>query len=68
MMSGARAITYGLYRNPARTEGWGELTGSTVEGTGTGDTVRLPIYGRVPPQIAGPGAYSDTVVVNIFYD
>ncbi|MDB5542404.1 MAG: hypothetical protein JWQ89_4131, partial [Devosia sp.] len=68
MTSGGRAITYGLYLDPARTEGWGELAGTTVAGTGTGDTEALTIYGRVPPQVAGPGAYSDTVVVSIFYD
>lgn len=66
---GGNAIRYGLYRNPARSQPWG-ASGSGEEGQaiGTGDTLSIPIYGRVPPQpTPPPGTYADTVVVTVTY-
>lgn len=69
MMLGERSIMYGLYRDPARTQPWGGVTSSNrFSGTGSGAEQKLPIYGRVPAQLApGPGKYTDTVVVTVSY-
>lgn len=66
MRSGDETVLYGLYSDPGRTAGWGSTPGSTVEGEGSGEEV-ITIYGRVPPQQARPGDYTDTVVVTISY-
>ena len=67
MMSGANAITYGIYRDAAGTLPWGATsgtnTGSLSSGTGT-----LTAYGIVPPQTSpAPGTYNDVVNVTITY-
>ncbi|MDQ8729443.1 spore coat U domain-containing protein [Bradyrhizobium sp. LHD-71] len=70
MTKGAEAVTYGLYKDAARAQIWGDAAtpGSTVPGTGTGLAQNLVVYGRVPPQATpSPGAYSDTVVVTVTY-
>jgi spore coat protein U domain-containing protein, fimbrial subunit CupE1/2/3/6 len=62
-------VTYGLYRDSARSQGWGSTTGvNTVSGTGTGLTQTLTVYGRVAPQTTPkPGTYSDTIVATVTY-
>lgn len=69
MTKGAEFVTYGLYRDAARSQPWGSTLGSdTLSGTGTGLTVSVPVYGRVPPQTTpSPGIYTDTVVVTVQY-
>jgi spore coat protein U-like protein len=68
MASGANRITYGLYRDAARRQGWFTTAGSTKIGTGTGSAQLLPVYGRVSPQATPtPGNYADTVVVTVTY-
>lgn len=70
MVSGTGArVAYALYRDPARTQGWGQtLNGNTAAGVSNGSTTTLPIYGRVPSQASQPpGSYSDTVVVTLTY-
>lgn len=69
MVAGAQQITYGIYRNAARTQPWGSTTGiDTVSGTGDGSAQPITTYGRVPAQITLPPAtYSDTVVVTVTY-
>lgn len=37
-------------------------------GDGTGQQQQLGVYGRIPPQPAAPGRYTDTVVVTISYN
>lgn len=61
-------IQYGLYRDAARTQSWGNtLSVNTLNGSG-GSATSLKVYGRVPPQSAVPaGAYSDTVTVTLTY-
>jgi len=62
-------VTYGIYRDSARTQPWGSTIGSdTVTGTGTGSAQSHTAYGRVPAQ-ATPSAqaYSDTIVVTVTY-
>ncbi|MCZ8182986.1 MAG: spore coat protein U domain-containing protein [Beijerinckiaceae bacterium] len=69
MTKGAEFVTYGLYRDAARTQPWGDTLGTnTLSGTGTGNTVAVPVYGRVPVQTTPtPGIYTDTVVVTVNY-
>lgn len=66
----ADRLAYGLYQNNQRTAPWGDTPGSnTIGGTGNGQDVVLPVYGRIqssqstPP----PGNYSDTVIATINY-
>jgi spore coat protein U-like protein len=68
LRSGANTVSYGLYSDPSRTAPWGTDTGKTVDYTGTGAEQQLGVYGRIPPQPAAPGAYTDTVVVTITYN
>jgi spore coat protein U-like protein len=69
MTKGADQITYGLYRDAARSLPWGSTTGSnTAAGTGTGSNQSVPVYGRVPPQATGsPGSYTDTIIASVTY-
>ncbi|MER8639609.1 spore coat U domain-containing protein [Mesorhizobium sp. M0207] len=52
MSKGAETVTYGLFKDVARLQPWGDAStpGSTVPGTGDGATQNLTVYGRVPPQ------------------
>lgn len=62
-------ITYGIYRDAARSLPWGSTIGSnTVAGTGSGSAQNYTAYGRVPAQTT-PSAqiYSDTIVVTVTY-
>lgn len=69
MGSGANRVSYSLYRDAARTLNWGATVGTdTLAGTGTGNTVSVPVYGRVPVQTTPPPAtYTDTVVITVTY-
>jgi spore coat protein U-like protein len=70
MTKGAEAITYGIYKDAARSQIWGDasLPGGTVSGTGNGLLSTRPTYGRVPAQpTPSPGTYSDIVVVTVTY-
>lgn len=69
MTLGGNHVTYGLYRDAARTLPWGDIAGVNSEpGTGTGSAQTIDIYGRVPPQSIPPaGTYSDTVVITVEY-
>jgi spore coat protein U-like protein len=62
-------VTYQLYRNPARSQNWGETVGTdTLAGTGSGLAQSIPVYGRVGSQTTpGPGTYNDTVTVTVTY-
>ena len=67
MRLGAGFITYGLYRDPARSQPWGG-TGEGIGGTGSGASQALPVYGRVPQQTTpSPGTYSDVVIATVTY-
>jgi spore coat protein U-like protein len=69
MANGAVQITYGLYRDSARTLGWGSTAGTnTVAGTGSGLAQALTVYGRVPVQTTpAPGTFTDTVIATVTY-
>jgi spore coat protein U domain-containing protein, fimbrial subunit CupE1/2/3/6 len=62
-------VTYGLYRDAARSLPWGSTAGvDTASATGTGLTQTLTVYGRVPPQTTPKaGAYNDTIVATVTY-
>jgi spore coat protein U-like protein len=68
MTLGAQAVIYGLYKNAARTQPWGNSGAQLVTGTGAGTLQTLTVYGRVPAQATPPaGTYTDTVVVTVTY-
>lgn len=69
MVLGTHSVGYQLYKNPARTEVWGNTVGTnTVAGTGTGHTQNMSVYGTVPAQSTPPaGTYTDTVIVTVTY-
>lgn len=69
MTFSSSSITYGLYRDGARTLPWGSTSGTnSLSGTGSGLSQSLPVYGRVPPQVSpSPGTYADTIVVSVEY-
>lgn len=69
MTRGLESILYGLYRDAARTQPWGDDQGvNTAAGIGVGATQNYTVYGRVPPQATpSPGTYTDTVVVTVTY-
>lgn len=76
MKNGANSLGYNLYSDTARTQVWGDGTGSSEPVTGT---MRLnsghsqltnthTVYGLLPPlQDAGVGAYSDDLLTTITY-
>jgi spore coat protein U-like protein len=68
MTLGSEAVIYGLFKDAARSQPWGNAGSELVPGSGTGATQNLPVYGRVQSQpTPSPGAYSDTVVVTVTY-
>ncbi|WP_255322977.1 spore coat U domain-containing protein [Lysobacter sp. K5869] len=66
--AGGQFVPYELYRDSGRSQRWGTTLGTdTVGGTGTGAAQSQTVYGRVAPQVATPGSYTDTVVVTVTY-
>jgi spore coat protein U-like protein len=62
-------ISYELYQDSGRTTRWGNTVNTdTITGTGNGAVQTTMVYGRVAPQTTPtPGAYSDTITVNVTY-
>jgi spore coat protein U-like protein len=69
MTRSSEAVTYGLYRDAARSQTWGSTAGTnTASGTGSGFAQSFTVYGRVPPQSTpSPGTYTDTIVITVAY-
>lgn len=68
MTDGAEFVPYGLYRDAARTQFWGDVIGTdTLAGTGTAADVEIPVYGRAPSTDYPPGTYIDTVTATVTY-
>jgi spore coat protein U-like protein len=67
LTSGSNTVRYDLYSDAQRNDHWGMDPGTTVDGEGDGTTQIYDVYGRIPPQPAAAGAYTDTVVVTIIY-
>ncbi len=62
-------VTYGIYRDLARTLPWGSTIGTnTVAATGNGSAQAHTAYGHVPAQATpSPQTYTDTIVVTVTY-
>jgi spore coat protein U-like protein len=69
MASGANALNYQLYRDAARSQIWGNTTGTdTVTGVGTGIAQDHTVFGAVPAaQVVPAGDYQDTITVRVYY-
>jgi spore coat protein U-like protein len=67
MSLAGQTITYGLYRDPARSLPWGATKDvNTASGTGSATSTSFPVYGRMPAQSTpAPGTYQDTIVVTV---
>lgn len=65
----ANLVNYNVYSDASRTAVWGDTTTAPawVTGTGTGSSVSIPIYARVPQQTAAPDNYTDTVASTVEY-
>ncbi len=63
-------LTYALYTASNHTTIWGDgnLSTSTVSGTGNGAAQTLPVFGRIPvSQFVVAGGYTDSVGVTVNY-
>lgn len=72
MANGTDLVPYQLYRVAARGAGdvWGSTTGAggnVLAGSGTGSTVSIPVYGRVPSANFPAGTYNDIVTATVTY-
>ena len=67
MRSGTNTIAYGLYADQAHSRPWGATGSALVSGTGAGAVQSIPVFGRVAPQPAAAGNYTDTVIVTVTY-
>jgi spore coat protein U-like protein len=67
--TGSNTVNFGLYRDSARTQNWGNTVGTdTQSGTGNGSGQSLTVYGRVPTQTApAAGAYSSTITATVTF-
>jgi spore coat protein U-like protein len=66
--AGDFSLDYNLYRDSARTEVWGDGTGSTAihAGVGTGIPVQFNLYGRISGrQNVRADIYNDSVIVTV---
>ena len=63
MKSGSVTLRYALFRDAARTQNWGNVSGTdTYAGNGSVATVNIPVYPRMAAgQFPVPGTYVDTV-------
>ena len=63
-----QALNYGLYRDSARSQSFGQGSNAkvvTLTGPGSGS---VSLYGRIPGgQIVPAGTYTDTVVVTLSF-
>ena len=75
MLAGAgQVLNYNLYRDPARTQVWGDGTpptflvaGARIE-KGRPTSYDHPIYGRIfGNQFPDPGTYTDTLLVTVLF-
>ncbi|WP_165971117.1 Csu type fimbrial protein [Luteimonas terrae] len=68
MTNGTALLPYQLYRDPGRSEVWGNTVPTdTVTGTGTGAVQTIPVYGRVPSANFPAGSYLDVVTATVVY-
>lgn len=66
--AGGELLRYGLYRDAARTQVWGESGSDLVTGTGSGSGNTHTVYGRLNAQPPPPaGQYRDTITVTLTF-
>lgn len=67
--SGSGSLSYGLFRNAARTLNWGNTVGTdTLSGSGTGVAQSIPVYGRISGSQSPPtGGYRDTITATLTF-
>ncbi len=67
MSQGNNIITYGLYKDAARTDPWGDNGGDRLENLdGTGTTQNWTVYGKIfAGQNVPDGDYSDIITVTV---
>ncbi|MGO1069825.1 Csu type fimbrial protein [Lysobacter sp. CA199] len=66
--AGGQFVPYELYRDSNHIQRWGNTVGTDTQGgTGTGTAQSQTVYGRVTPQTATVGSYSDTITVTVTY-
>jgi spore coat protein U-like protein len=67
MKNGSSTLTYGLFKNAARTDSWD--AGGRVPATITGGTGSVTVFGRIPDQANGhaPGLYTDEVTITLIF-
>lgn len=67
MTSGTHTVTYGIYKDGAHSQPWGNTAGTNTA-TASGPSASLTAYGQVPAQAAPvPGSYADVVGVTVTY-
>ena len=67
LKSGTKSVSYGLFKDSGHADNWGIDSEASPVVTGDGSLHPATVFGRIPPQAASPGAYSDRVVVTIEY-
>lgn len=66
MLNGTNRLNYNLYTDALRTTLWGNDATTDVEGLGTGLSVPLVVYGRIPAgQTVGAASFTDTITVTL---
>ena len=70
LTNGAEVLRYNLYTDASLHVVWGDGAGATgtVGGSGSGNSVNIAVYGRIPArQNARVGAYADNIVVTVTF-
>jgi len=68
MTKGASTLLYSLWRDAIFQTPWGNTTGTSAAGTGTGAMQNLTVFGEIlAGHFVSPGAYADTIAATITY-
>jgi spore coat protein U-like protein len=68
MTSGVNKVSYGLYKDAAFNNNWGNTGTDRVQGIGNTSPQSIPVYGFIPgPQSSPAGSYTDTVLITVTY-
>jgi spore coat protein U-like protein len=68
LRSGASALGYNLYTDPARMTIWGDGTGTSMTVSGSGTGASYSVYGRIPARQNVPaGSYADTITITVTF-